>query len=78
LFYLIFYFVFAQTIQLYLNEGYEGGETTFVSFESPSKNVSCKPRTGMVLVFEHRISHEGSKLKKGRKYAVRTDVMYRP
>ncbi|CAF1214676.1 unnamed protein product [Rotaria sp. Silwood1] len=33
---------------------------------------------GMVLVFEHRLFHEGSLLKKGRKYTVRTDVMYRP
>jgi hypothetical protein len=32
----------------------------------------------MVLVFQHDILHEGSRLKKGRKYTVRTDVMYRP
>jgi hypothetical protein len=32
----------------------------------------------MVLVFEHELLHEGSQLKKGRKYTVRTDVMYRP
>ena len=33
---------------------------------------------GMVLVFDHGIMHEGSELKKGRKYCVRTDVMYAP
>jgi hypothetical protein len=61
-----------------LNEGFEGGETTFVSYRNPTKNVSCVPRTGMVLVFEHELLHEGSELRKGRKYTVRTDVMYRP
>jgi len=35
------------------------------------------PHTGMVLVFEHDILHEGSKLVEGRKYTVRTDVVYR-
>ncbi|CAF0911396.1 unnamed protein product [Rotaria sp. Silwood1] len=66
------------TIQLYLNDNYKGGETTFISYCDKKKNFSCKPRTGMVLVFEHRLFHEGSLLKKGRKYTVRTDVMYRP
>ena len=32
--------------------------------------------SGMVLVFDHTIMHEGSELKKGRKYSMRTDVMY--
>ncbi|UJR16191.1 hypothetical protein I4U23_003101 [Adineta vaga] len=66
------------TIQLYLNEGFEGGETTFVHHTKSSQNVPCIPRTGMVLVFEHKLFHEGSALIKGRKYTVRTDVMYRP
>ncbi|UJR17120.1 hypothetical protein I4U23_004016 [Adineta vaga] len=66
------------TVQLYLNEGYKGGETTFIHYSDPTRNVPCVPRTGMVLVFEHRLLHEGSKLIEGRKYTVRTDVMYRP
>ncbi|CAF1672529.1 unnamed protein product [Adineta ricciae] len=66
------------TIQLYLNEGYKGGETTFIHYSDAHKNVRCIPRTGMVLVFEHRLLHEGSTLIEGRKYTVRTDVMYRP
>ncbi|CAF4566427.1 unnamed protein product [Rotaria sp. Silwood1] len=66
------------TVQLYLNEGYKGGETTFIHHTASSKNVPCVPRTGMVLIFSHHIVHEGSKLIKGRKYTVRTDVMYRP
>ncbi|CAF1195895.1 unnamed protein product [Adineta steineri] len=66
------------TIQLYLNEGYQGGATTFIHNTDSNKNVRCVPRTGMVLVFEHRLFHEGSILIEGRKYTVRTDVMYRP
>ncbi|CAF3802044.1 unnamed protein product [Rotaria sp. Silwood1] len=66
------------TIQLYLNEGYKGGATTFVHYSDCTRNVPCVPRTGMVLVFEHRLLHEGSRLIEGRKYTVRTDVMYRP
>lgn len=30
----------------------------------------------MVLIFQHDIMHEGSTLVKGRKYSVRTDVMF--
>ncbi|CAF4553628.1 unnamed protein product [Rotaria socialis] len=66
------------TVQLYLNENFQGGETTFLDYFDRSRNVACKPLTGMVLIFEHRIYHEGSMLEKGRKYTVRTDVMYRP
>lgn len=31
---------------------------------------------GSVLIFEHPILHEGSELIFGRKYVIRTDVMY--
>ncbi|XP_045202904.2 uncharacterized protein LOC123556340 [Mercenaria mercenaria] len=63
------------TIQLYLNEGFEGGSTTFMNF-AEKERVEVVPETGMVLVFQHDIMHEGSALIKGRKYSMRTDVMY--
>lgn len=66
------------TVQLYLNEGYKGGETTFVSTENTKHRVSFPIKTGLVLLFEHRILHEGSAVEEGRKYTMRTDVMYRP
>ncbi|CAF0891598.1 unnamed protein product [Adineta ricciae] len=66
------------TVQLYLNEDFQGGETTFIHSLEPKKNVRCIPRTGMVLIFQHDLIHEGSALTKGRKYTLRTDVMYRP
>jgi predicted 2-oxoglutarate/Fe(II)-dependent dioxygenase YbiX len=64
------------TIQLYLNEGFKGGETTFLSPDDPSYRMPYVPKTGSVLVFEHRILHEGSLLEEGRKYTVRSDILY--
>ena len=64
------------TIQLYLNEGFEGGDTTFMSL-CKGGNVGVVPKIGRVLVFQHDIQHEGSLLVQGTKYSVRTDVMYK-
>ena len=64
------------TIQLYLNEGFDGGNTTFMSM-SGGDNVGVVPKIGRVLVFQHDILHEGSVLEKGTKYTMRTDVMYK-
>ncbi|CAF1268259.1 unnamed protein product [Rotaria sordida] len=66
------------TVQLYLNESFQGGETTFIDTDNPKNRVSFAIKTGMVLIFEHRIVHEGTAVKEGRKYTMRTDVMYRP
>jgi len=67
------------TFILYLNDGFEGGQTTFFV---NSKKVKVEPETGSALLFFHgRHSasplHEGSILKKGRKYVLRSDIMYR-
>eukprot|EP01098_Paradermamoeba_levis_P009360 TRINITY_DN3890_c0_g1_i1.p1 TRINITY_DN3890_c0_g1~~TRINITY_DN3890_c0_g1_i1.p1 ORF type:complete len:210 (+),score=49.67 TRINITY_DN3890_c0_g1_i1:215-844(+) len=65
------------TLQLYLNEGFEGGETTFfLDDDDDTKRIAVKPKTGMVLIFQHDILHEGTKITKGTKYVIRTDVMY--
>ncbi|XP_006813613.1 uncharacterized protein LOC102806073 [Saccoglossus kowalevskii] len=66
------------TVQLYLNEGFEGGATTFLPLDDSSRSVKCIPKIGRILVFQHDILHEGSVLESGRKYAIRTDVMYSP
>ena len=66
------------TIQLYLNEGMQGGNTTFLSDDDDAeKAVGVEPRVGRVLVFQHNIRHEGSLLSAGIKYTMRTDIMYR-
>jgi hypothetical protein len=37
---------------------------------------SVIPRTGSVLLFQHDCCHEGARVLAGRKYAIRSDVMY--
>jgi hypothetical protein len=59
------------TFMIYLNDGYEGGETTFASGEI------ITPKTGMALIFEHSQRHEGSSLVSGTKYVLRSDIMYK-
>ncbi len=59
------------TFLMYLNDDFEGGETTF-------DEVSIKPQRGAALVFLHELFHEGTTLVRGRKYVLRTDVMYNP
>ncbi|XP_055998112.1 uncharacterized protein LOC125683003 [Ostrea edulis] len=66
------------TVFIYLNEGFVGGSTTFLSlFDSDDSREEVVPKTGSVLIFQHNIVHEGSELIKGRKYAIRTEVMYK-
>ncbi len=58
---------------VYLNENFEGGETAFLV--DPEKII--KPQTGMGLIFQHPIIHEGCEVAKGVKFVLRTDLMYR-
>lgn len=68
------------TFMIYLNDDYEGGATTFekskdlITGKAPLKVV---PKTGLALVFYHHQIHEGTTITRGRKYVLRTDVMYR-
>lgn len=62
------------TFMVYLNEEFDGGETVFHDIRP---RLRVKPRTGMALVFNHRRLHEGAPVISGRKYVLRTDVMYR-
>ncbi|ARU56783.1 2OG-Fe(II) superfamily oxygenase [Oleiphilus messinensis] len=55
---------------IYLNDGFEGGETDFRDFKIP-------PQTGRAAIFKHELLHEGCAVLSGTKYAVRTDVMFR-
>ena len=59
------------TCMVYLNDDFEGGQTRF--FEH---GHVIEPRTGMGLFFVHRQLHEGAEVTRGRKYVLRTDVMY--
>ena len=65
------------TLQLYLNEGFEGGSTRFFArMEDGSEHFDVVPKTGSVLLFQHRLYHSGEELISGRKYTIRTEVMY--
>ncbi len=59
------------TAMLYLNDDFEGGTTDFWG------GRSITPQRGMALVFEHRRLHRGAAVTRGRKYVLRSDVMYR-
>jgi predicted 2-oxoglutarate/Fe(II)-dependent dioxygenase YbiX len=58
------------TFLIYLNDDFVGGHTDFVW-------ESVKPKAGSVLVFPHRLMHQGSIVTSGVKYVLRTDVLYR-
>lgn len=60
------------TLMVYLNEGFTGGATAFHDW-----NVHVAPRTGMALIFQHELLHEGCELLEGTKYVLRSDVMYK-
>lgn len=58
------------TLLIYLNGGFEGGETTL-------EGDPITPRPGLALCFIHRLLHDSVTLRAGRKYVLRSDVMYR-
>ena len=70
------------TFMVYLNGGCGGGQTEF-DFDlyggaDDVKGVtSVVPEAGMALVFKHAILHRGAPVTSGRKYVLRSDVMYR-
>lgn len=59
------------TVLLYLSEDFDGGATGF-------DDARVQPATGLALLFRHRILHCGEAVTRGRKYVLRTDVMYEP
>lgn len=59
------------TFLVYLNEGYEGGQTSF-----RQDNLCIEPKAGMALMFEHHLWHKGELLLEGHKYVLRTDVVF--
>lgn len=66
------------TFMVYLNDGYEGGGTSFadsygrLGFDP----FTVTPKKGSALLFYHHLDHRGDEVTTGRKYVLRTDVMY--
>ncbi|NOS92066.1 MAG: oxidoreductase, 2OG-Fe(II) oxygenase [Cyclobacteriaceae bacterium] len=57
------------TFMIYLNDGYEGGETTF-------NDLIIQPQQGTALIFQHDLEHECASVTQGVKYVLRTDIMF--
>ena len=69
------------TYLLYLNDGFEGGETTFREYTGLGDSRRkiehvVTPTAGSALLFRHERWHEGSAVINGRKYVLRSDVFY--
>lgn len=67
------------TFMVYLNDGFEGGATSFSVQEvgvAPDGVLRVIPKKGMALLFHHPVVHRGDPVSAGRKYVLRTDVMY--
>jgi predicted 2-oxoglutarate/Fe(II)-dependent dioxygenase YbiX len=64
------------TVLFYLNTPDEGGETAIYdpNLENP---ILVKAEQGRVLIFDHSIAHTGEELKRGQKYILRTDFIYK-
>ena len=70
------------TFLIYLNEDCEGGETIFSDYtfdegKSARHEIRVIPEVGMGLFFKHERWHEGAPVIRGRKYVLRTDVLYK-
>ncbi len=68
------------TFMIYLNDDFEGGATSFSDdgFGFGTRGMlRITPARGMALLFHHPIPHRGDPVTAGRKYVLRTDVMYR-
>jgi predicted 2-oxoglutarate/Fe(II)-dependent dioxygenase YbiX len=70
------------TFMVYLSGDCEGGETIIYIQDDgltlpDGAELRVKPETGKALIFYHYLLHEGAPVVSGRKYVLRTDVMYR-
>lgn len=59
------------TLMVYLNDDVLGGATEFADADR------VLPEAGKALMFDHHVLHQGAPVREGRKYVLRTDVMFR-
>ena len=59
------------TWMIYLNDDFAGGATAF-------DDISIQPERGTALLFVHEQKHEGCPVERGRKYVLRSDVLFAP
>lgn len=66
---------------IYLNDDCDGGSTTFLDYRQVNGRrekveFSVIPATGTALLFRHERWHEGTPVKSGAKYVLRSDIFY--
>lgn len=54
-----------------------GGETLVEGLIASEEKDVIQPKAGSCFLMQHRLIHEGAVLKKGVKYVLRSDVMYK-
>lgn len=59
------------TFLVYLNDDFEGGTTDF-----PEQEKVIAPAPGTALLFQHMVLHAGTKVVRGTKYVLRSDILY--
>lgn len=67
------------TVQVYLNgqESFVGGRTRFYASAAGGDTTQVfTAQTGMAIVFEHSLWHDGEAVPEGTKYVMRTDVLF--
>jgi len=66
------------TFMIYLNDDFEGGGTSFSDVRAGQSfpDFRVTPKKGSALIFYHPIMHRGDPVVSGRKFVMRTDVMY--
>jgi len=63
------------TLNIFLNDDFEGGETTFYEKDKVTKRFVCVPKAGRGALFYSQQFHEGNKIISGNKFLIRTDLM---
>lgn len=64
----------AHTINIYLNDDFEGGDTVFYNDRGGGEVFRVKPRTGTAVIFDCMIFHSGEKIIRGTKSIIRANV----
>lgn len=69
------------TVNIYMNAGFEGGNTRFYLADRKEADLVVEPKTGSFLLFrqppEENYYHDVEQLRSGLKYLFRSDLMYR-
>lgn len=63
------------TMLIYLNDGYEGGETIFYDSDTWEEKVRIKPEEGKCLLFDIDLWHKGDVLLSGEKYWIGCEII---